>query len=127
MCNLDVNRLFSAERHGAYNVRIFGSATRGTAGPESDLDFLVDVGPTHSAWFPAGLILDLEALEREVDVVTTDALHGYIHNRVLAETVPLLETTAFTWFKSSNASSRIRDAWKDRCTRTRKDSPDNGF
>jgi hypothetical protein len=79
-----------AARHGAYNVRIFGSAARGTAGPDSDLDILVDVGPTHSAWFPAGLILDLEALlECEVDVVTQDALHWYIRDRVLAEAVPL--------------------------------------
>jgi predicted nucleotidyltransferase len=79
-----------AARHGAYNVRVFGSAAKGTAGPDSDLDILVDVGPSHSAWFPAGLILDLEALlEREVDVVTEDALHWYIRDRVLAEAVPL--------------------------------------
>jgi predicted nucleotidyltransferase len=79
-----------AARHGASNVRIFGSAARGEAGPDSDVDILVDVGPAHSAWFPAGLILDLEALlEREVDVVTKDALHWYIRDRVLAEAVPL--------------------------------------
>ena len=79
-----------AARHGAYNVRVFGSAARGTARPDSDLDILVDVGPAHSAWFPAGLILDLEALlEREVDVVTPDALHWYIRDRVLTEAVPL--------------------------------------
>jgi predicted nucleotidyltransferase len=79
-----------AARHGAYNVRVFGSTARGTARPDSDLDILVDVGPAHSAWFPAGLILDLEALlECEVDVVTPDALHWYICDRVLAEAVPL--------------------------------------
>ena len=79
-----------AARHGAHNVRLFGSAARGTAGPDSDLDILVDVGPAHSAWFPAGLILDLEELlECEVDVVTPDALHWYIRDRVLAEAVPL--------------------------------------
>lgn len=27
-----------AERHGAYNVRVFGSVARGEAGPESDVD-----------------------------------------------------------------------------------------
>ena len=31
-----------AARHGATNVRVFGSVARGTAGPESDLDLLVD-------------------------------------------------------------------------------------
>jgi len=79
-----------AARHGAYNVRMFGSAARGQAGAESDVDFLVDVGPTHSGWFPAGLVLDLEELlGREVDVVTEDALHWYIRDQVLEEAVPL--------------------------------------
>jgi len=79
-----------AARHGARNVRVFGSAARGEAVPDSDVDLLVDVGPTHSRWFPAGLILDLEELlGREVDVVTEDALHWYIRDRILEEALPL--------------------------------------
>jgi predicted nucleotidyltransferase len=79
-----------AARHGAYNVRVFGSTARGETDPESDVDLLVDVGPTHSRWFPAGLILDLEELlGREVDVVTEDALHWYIRDRILEEAVPI--------------------------------------
>lgn len=79
-----------ATRHGAYNVRVFGSAARGRAGPDSDLDLLVDVQSEHSAWFPAGLILDLEELlDREVDVVTEEALHWYIRDQVLREATPL--------------------------------------
>ena len=79
-----------AARHGATNVRVFGSVARGTAGPESDLDLLVDVGPEPSAWFPAGLILDLqELLGVEVDVLTEPALHWVIRDRVLAEARPL--------------------------------------
>jgi predicted nucleotidyltransferase len=79
-----------AERHGARNVRVFGSAARGEAAPDSDVDLLVDVGPAHSPWFPAGLILDLEELlGREVDVVTEDALHWYIRDQVLEEAIPL--------------------------------------
>lgn len=79
-----------ATRHGAYNVRVFGSAAKGTARPGSDLDLLVDVRDEHSSWFPAGLILDLEALlDREVDVVTEEALHWYIRDQVLTEAVPL--------------------------------------
>ena len=31
-----------AAQRGAYNVRVFGSAARGEAGPESDVDFLVN-------------------------------------------------------------------------------------
>ena len=41
-----------AERHGAYNVRVFGSVARGEAGPDSDIDFLIDAGPKCSSWFP---------------------------------------------------------------------------
>jgi predicted nucleotidyltransferase len=32
-----------AARHGAANVRVFGSVARGEAGAESDIDFLVDL------------------------------------------------------------------------------------
>jgi len=34
-----------AARHGASNVRVFGSVARHEAGPESDLDHLVVSGP----------------------------------------------------------------------------------
>ena len=79
-----------AARHGAYNVRMFGSTARGETDPESDVDLLVDVGPAHSRWFPAGLILDLEELlGLEVDVVTEGALHWYIRDRILDEAIPL--------------------------------------
>jgi len=75
-----------AARHGAINVRVFGSVARGENRPDSDIDFLVDVGPVHSPWFPAGLIADLEdLLGVPVDVVTKDALHWYIRNQTLAE------------------------------------------
>ncbi len=53
----DIKRI--AAQHGAHNIRVFGSVARGEAGPASDIDLLIDVGPTTSAWFPAGLILDL--------------------------------------------------------------------
>ena len=79
-----------ADRHGAYNIRIFGSVVRGEAGPDSDIDFLIDVGPTTSSWFPAGLILDLqEILGRPVEVVTEKSLNPYIREHVLREAVPL--------------------------------------
>ena len=79
-----------AAQHGAYNVRVFGSVARREAGAESDVDLLIDAGPTTSSWFPAGLILDLEALLGcRVDVVTEKALHPDMRERVLREAVPL--------------------------------------
>jgi predicted nucleotidyltransferase len=79
-----------ASKHGAYNIRIFGSVVRGEAGPDSDIDFLIDVGHATSSWFPAGLILDLqEILSRPVEVVTEKALNPYIREHVLREAVPL--------------------------------------
>ena len=35
----------TAARHGARNVRVFGSVARGTNTEESDLDLLVDMEP----------------------------------------------------------------------------------
>ena len=79
-----------ARKHGAHNLRVFGSVARGEGNEESDIDFLVEVGPAHSAWFPAGLVADLEdLLGVPVDVVTEDGLHWYIKERVLEEARPL--------------------------------------
>ncbi len=79
-----------AAKHGAHNVRVFGSVARGEAGPDSDVDLLVDVGPEHTPFFPGGLVADLEELlGRHVDVTTEQGLHWYIRARVLEEAVPL--------------------------------------
>jgi uncharacterized protein len=75
-----------AARHGATNVRVFGSVARGTAGPDSDLDILVDVDADRSPWFQGGLLMDLEELLRcRVDVVTEAGLHHITRSQVLAE------------------------------------------
>ena len=47
-----------AHRHGARNVRLFGSVVRGEATEESDVDLLVDAGEETSPWFPTGLIAE---------------------------------------------------------------------
>jgi predicted nucleotidyltransferase len=77
-----------ARRHGARNVRVFGSVARGEAAETSDLDLLVDMEPDRS-------LLDLSALERElsellgcrVEVGTT--LSSRVRARVLGEAVAL--------------------------------------
>ena len=79
-----------AAQRGAYNVRIFGSAVRGEAGPDSDVDFLVELEPGRSLFDLGGLLMDLQSLlGREVDVVTEAGLHWYIRDQVLAEAKPL--------------------------------------
>ena len=84
----DIKRI--AARHGAYNLRVFGSVARGEAGPESDIDLLIDVGPTTSSWFPAGLILDLEdLLGWRVEVITEKALDPELRDHVLREAITL--------------------------------------
>lgn len=84
----EIRRL--AARHGALNVRLFGSFARGDAREESDVDFLVEASRQTSSWFPAGLILDLEGLlGRKVDVINEASLHPLLRDRVLKEAIPL--------------------------------------
>ena len=84
----DILRL--AAHHGARNIRIFGSVARGDAGPDSDLDVLVDMEPGRSLFDMGGLLTDLqELLGCHVDVVTEKGLRERIRDRVLKEAVPL--------------------------------------
>ena len=79
-----------AERHGARNVRVFGSVARGEAMPDSDVDFLVDMEPGRSLLDLGGLLMDLqELLGRRVDVVTERGLRDRVRQRVLREAVLL--------------------------------------
>lgn len=82
--------LSSAHRHGASNVRIFGSVARGEATADSDIDLLVEAGEQTSPWFPAGLVQELESLlGKPVDVVTENSLHWLLRRRILKEATPL--------------------------------------
>jgi uncharacterized protein len=76
-----------AEKHGATNVRVFGSVARGEANADSDVDFLVDWDMARiSSWGGVGLNLDLEELlGRPVDVATEEGLHRLIKQNVLSE------------------------------------------
>jgi len=78
------------ERHGARNVRVFGSAARGEATEDSDIDLLVSAHGQTSPWFPAGLVQDLQdLLGRKVDVVTEDGLYWLLRRHILKEARPL--------------------------------------
>jgi predicted nucleotidyltransferase len=96
---MDVNELLKerreailqiAARHGARNVRVFGSVARGEADEESDIDFLVEMEPGRSLMDLGGLLLDLQKLlGQNVDVVTERGLKPRIRERVLNEAVAL--------------------------------------
>ncbi len=79
-----------AARHGVKSIRVFGSFARNEAREDSDLDLLIEAGPTRTPFFPGGLLADLEdELGRRVDVVEENGLHRVIRDRVLEEAVPL--------------------------------------
>ena len=80
-----------ATKHGAYNVRVFGSVAKGNTTSASDIDFLIDYDLSKtSPWFPGGLLADLEdLLGYKVDIVTEKSLHQLIRDRIKSEAVPL--------------------------------------
>jgi uncharacterized protein len=79
-----------AARCGAKHAPADDTVARGEATAESDIDFLVDTGPITSPWFPAGLMLDLEALlGRRVEIVTECALRPELRESVLRDARPL--------------------------------------
>ena len=79
-----------ATRHGARNVRVFGSMVRGDARPNSDIDLLVEIEPGRT-------LLDLIAFEQDleellgcpVEVLTEGGLSPYLQERILAEAAAL--------------------------------------
>ena len=78
------------EARGVRSLSIFGSAARGEAGPESDVDVLVELVPeAHVGLLGlAGLKEYLETvLDRSVDVVTSEGLRAWMRERVVREAV----------------------------------------
>jgi len=78
--------LRAAAKHGAHNVRVFGSVARGEADAQSDIDLLVEFEPERSLLDHAALWLELqELLGCKVDVVSMAAIKARIRDRVLRE------------------------------------------
>lgn len=73
-----------AQKHGAHNVRVFGSVAKGEARAGSDVDLLVEMEPGRSLLDMIAIKQDLEdLLGRKVDVVTEAAVSPYIRESVL--------------------------------------------
>ncbi|MGK7884383.1 MAG: nucleotidyltransferase family protein [Crocosphaera sp.] len=80
-----------ATKHGAFNVRVFGSVARGEENENSGIDFLIDYDLAKtSPWFPGELLIDLEELLGcKVDIVTEKSLNYLIKERILKEAIKL--------------------------------------
>jgi len=79
-----------AVRHGARNVRVFGSVVRGEADAASDIDLLVTLEPGTTLLDHAALILELEdLLGCKVDVASDRGLRPRVKERVMSEALPL--------------------------------------
>ena len=72
---------------GVRRIGLFGSTLRGTAGPDSDVDVLVEFDPAEKTYDRfAALASYLERmLGRRVDLVTTEGLSPFIGPRILEE------------------------------------------
>ncbi len=71
-------------------MRLFGSVARGTATPQSDVDFLIDLEPGRTLFDLAAIKLDLEdLLGRNVDVLTEASISKCIRADVVREAVAL--------------------------------------
>lgn len=79
-----------ASKHGASNVRVFGSVARGESDAASDVDFLVDFDPKKSLFDLGALLVDLQdLLEVEVDVVPEDWMRPQVRELAMQDVVPL--------------------------------------
>ena len=80
------------EEQGIVNVRLFGSYARDEAGPDSDVDLLVESAPGEKSFdrFLALAELLEGLLGRRVELVTTEGLSPYLGPRILAEAADVL-------------------------------------
>ena len=79
-----------ASAHGARNLRVFGSVSRGEATDKSDIDLLINLEPGRTLLDIITIKQDLEdLLGRKVDVVTEDSVSPYIREQILKDAVSL--------------------------------------
>ena len=79
-----------ATKHGARNLRIFGSFARGEERPDSDIDLLVEMERDRSLLDIIAIKHDLEDLiHRKVDVVTVNAISPYLREKILETSLSL--------------------------------------
>ena len=77
---------------GVLRLALFGSFVRGAAGPDSDVDFLVEFDPRKKTFDNLLALADLleAALGRRVEIVTTAALSPFVGPHILKEAEDVL-------------------------------------
>jgi len=79
-----------AAKHGASNLRLFGSVIRGEERSDSDVDLLIDLAEDRSFGDYLALIEELEgALARRVDIVLQRSISPHFRPFIEAEARPL--------------------------------------
>ena len=79
-----------AARHGASNVRLFGSVLHHEEQPDSDIDLLIDMAEDRGFRDYLALVEELEGvLSRRVDVVIERSLSPHFRPYIEAEAQPL--------------------------------------
>jgi hypothetical protein len=85
-CREEIRRL------GVIRLALFGSVLRGQAGPQSDVDLLVQFAPGAKSYDRFLSLSDLleSCLGRPVELVTLEALSPFIAPRILADAQDVL-------------------------------------
>lgn len=86
--DVDFGRLAElCERYGVARLEVFGSVSRGDAGPDSDIDVLYELVPgARLGWAIEDFADDLAGLfGRPVDLIARNALHDRLRNSILSE------------------------------------------
>lgn len=79
-----------ATRYGLSSIRVFGSMARNDASSISDVDLLVESKEPVSGFSLGAMLMEAQdLLGRKVDIVTVQALHPLMRDRVLHEAVLL--------------------------------------
>lgn len=81
----DALRTF-CQKHHIRQLSVFGSVLKGTAGPESDIDLLIDFEPGHIPGLLALASMELELstmLGRKADVRTANDLSRHFRDEVV--------------------------------------------
>ena len=79
-----------ASKYGINNIKVFGSVARGESNLSSDIDFLVNFEEGRTLFDLISFKNELEELlSSKVDVISENAIHWYLKDRIIQEAVEI--------------------------------------